>query len=83
MVVGGKLIRALLDSGATDIVRVLWLRQYPLAQRWTVCVANGKALAIADSYRMTCPVVRVAKIGEGEVEVGKELKEEDEGWSCG
>ena len=35
-----------------------------------------KALAIADSYRMTCPVVRVAKIGEGEAEVGKELKEE-------
>ena len=24
-----------------------------------------KALAIADSYRMTCPVVRVAKVGEG------------------
>ena len=38
-----------------------------------------KALAIADSYRMTCPVVRVAKMGEGEVEGGKELKEEDEG----
>ena len=38
-----------------------------------------KALAIADSYRMTCPVVRVAKIGEGEVEVGKDVKEEDEG----
>ena len=37
-----------------------------------------KALAIADSYRMTCPVVRVTKMGEGEVEVGKELKEEDE-----
>ena len=28
---------------------------------------------------MTCPVVRVTKMGEGEVEVGKELKEEDEG----
>ena len=38
-----------------------------------------KALAIADSYRMTCPVVMVAEMGEGEVEVGKELKEEDEG----
>ena len=38
-----------------------------------------KALAIADSYRMTCPVVSVAKMSEGEVEVGKELKEEDEG----
>ena len=36
-----------------------------------------KALAIADSYMMTCPVVRVTKMGEGEVEVGKELKEED------
>ena len=34
-------------------------------------------LAIADSYRMTCPVVRVAKMEEGEVEVGKELKEDD------
>ena len=37
-----------------------------------------KALAIADSYRMTCPVVRVTKMGEGEVEVGKDVKEEDE-----
>ena len=27
-----------------------------------------KALAIADSYRITCPVVRVAKVGYGEVE---------------
>ena len=43
-----------------------------------------KALAIADSYRMTCPVVRVAKMGEGEVEVEKELKEEGAGGgSCG
>ena len=131
MVVGGKMIRALLDSGASDsfvswdVVRVLGLRQYPLSQRLTVRVANGealavthfvqlsarlgpmpvrlslsvikattpivlgypflartqpttywkqrvlrierkwKALAIADSYRMTCPVVRVAKIDEG------------------
>ena len=40
-----------------------------------------KALAIADSYRMTCPVVKVAKMDEGEVEVGKELTEEEkEGW---
>ena len=37
-----------------------------------------KALAIADSYRMTCPVVRVTKMGDGEVEFVKEL-EEDEG----
>ena len=36
-----------------------------------------KVLAIADSYRMTCPVVRVTKMGEGEVEVVKELKEDD------
>ena len=43
-----------------------------------------KALAIADSYRMTRPVVMVAKMGEGEVEAEKELKEEGEGvGSCG
>ena len=36
-----------------------------------------KALAIADSYRMTCPVVSVMKKEDGEVEVGKEPKEED------
>ena len=27
---------------------------------------------------MTCPVVRVTKMGEGEVEVGNDMKEEDE-----
>ena len=146
MVVGCKMIRALLDSGASDsfvswdVVRVLGLRQYPLSQRLTVRVANGEALAvtycvqlsvrlgpmpvrlslrlikttirivlgypflarthltidwkqrvlsverkgkvfdiealaIADSYRMTCTVVRVAKIDEGEPEVVKELTE--------
>ena len=37
-----------------------------------------KALAIADSYRMTCPVVSVMKKEDGEVEVGKDVKEEDE-----
>ena len=37
-----------------------------------------KALAIADSYRMTCPVVRVTKMGDGEVEVGKYWKEKEE-----
>ena len=37
-----------------------------------------KALAITDSYILTCPVVRVTKMGEGEVEVGKDVKEEDE-----
>ena len=42
-------------------------------------VFDIKALAIADSYMMTCPVVRVTKMGDGEVGVGKELKEEDEG----
>ena len=38
-----------------------------------------KALAIADSYIMTCPVVRVANIDEGEPEVVKELTEEEKG----
>ena len=38
-----------------------------------------KALANADSYRMTCPVVRVTKMGDGEVEVGKYWKEKEEG----
>ena len=33
-----------------------------------------KALAIADSYRMTYTVVKVTNMGEGDVEVGKELK---------
>ena len=42
-----------------------------------------KALAIADSYRMTCLVVRVIKLSDGEVEVGKELKEEGEGGELG
>ena len=37
-----------------------------------------KALAIANSYRMTCPVVSVMKKEDGEVEVGKDVKEEDE-----
>ena len=52
MVVGGKMIRALLDSGASDsfvswdVVRVLGLRQYPLSQRLTVLVSNGEALAV-------------------------------------
>ena len=38
-----------------------------------------KALAIADSYRMTCPVVRVTKMEDGEVEVVKESKEDEGG----
>ena len=38
-----------------------------------------KALAIADSYRMTCPVVRVTKMDDGEVEVGKEVTDEERG----
>ena len=151
MVVGGKIIRALLDSGASDsfvswdVVRVLGLRQNPLSQRLTVRVANLEALAvtpfvqlsamlgpmpvrlslrvikttipivvgypflartqptidwkqrvliiernwkvfeikaseIADSYMMTCPVVRVTKMDEGGVEGGKGWTEEEEGW---
>ena len=49
-------------------------------------MANGEALAVTHFVqfqrgwdRMTCPVVRVAKRDEGEVEVGKELKEVGEG----
>ena len=42
-------------------------------------VIEIKALAISDSYMMTCPVVRVTKMGDGGVECGKEVKEEDEG----
>ena len=41
---------------------------------------RDQPLVIADSYRMTCPVVRVTKMGEGKVEVEKDVKEEDEGW---
>ena len=36
-----------------------------------------KALAIADSYRMTCPVVMVAKMDEGEKQVEWELTEDE------
>ena len=36
-----------------------------------------KALAIADSYRMTCPVVRVANVGEGEVEAERVVADEE------
>ena len=45
MVVGGKMIRALFDSGASDsfvswdVMRVLGLRQYQLSQRLTVGVS--------------------------------------------
>ena len=59
MVVGGKLIRALLDSGASDsfvsldVVRVLGLRQYPLSQRLTVRVANGEALAVTHFVQLS------------------------------
>ena len=38
-----------------------------------------KALSIADSYRMTCPVVRVARVGEGESEVEPVLTETEKG----
>ena len=59
MVVGGKLIRALFDSGASDsfvswdVVRVLGLRQYPLSQRLTVRVANGEALAVTHFVQLS------------------------------
>ena len=59
MVVGGKLIRALLDSGASDsfvswdVVRVLGLRQYPLSQRLTVRVANREALAVTHFVQLS------------------------------
>ena len=46
---------------------------------WKGKVFEIKALAIADSYRMTCPVVRETKMGDGEVEVWKDVKEKDEG----
>ena len=36
-----------------------------------------KTLAIADSYGMTCPVVMVAKMDEGEKQVERELTEDD------
>ena len=39
-----------------------------------------KALAIADSYRMTCPVVRVAKVEWGESEAEQPLLDTEECW---
>ena len=59
MVVGGKMIRALLDSGASDsfvswdVVRVLGLRQYQLSQRLTVRVANGETLAVTHFVQLS------------------------------
>ena len=53
------MIRALLDSGASDsfvswdVVRVLWLRKYPLSQRLTVRVANGEALAVTHFVQLS------------------------------
>ena len=47
-----------------------------IERKWKVF--EIKALAIADSYRMTCPVVSAMKKDGGEVEVGKESKEEDD-----
>ena len=40
-------------------------------------VFNIKALAIAESYRMTCPVVRVAKVEEWEVEAERAVVDEE------
>ena len=59
MVVGGKMIRALLDSGASDsfvsldVVRVLGLRQYPLSQSLTVRVANEEDLAVTHFVQLS------------------------------
>ena len=59
MVVGSKMIRALLDSGASDsfvswdVVRVLGLRQYPLSLRLTVRVANGETLAVTHFVQLS------------------------------
>ena len=59
MVVGGKMFRALLDSGASDsfvswdVVRVLGLRQYLLSQRLTVRVANGEALTVTHFVQLS------------------------------
>ena len=39
-----------------------------------------KTLAIADSYRMTCPVVRVAKVGEGEAEAEQVVADAEKWW---
>ena len=50
-------------------------------QKWNVF--EIKALAIADTYRMTCPVVRVAKVGEGEVEVEQAVVDEENGGTNG
>ena len=38
-----------------------------------------KALAIADSYRMRCPVVRVVKVGEGEADVEQHVLDVEKG----
>ena len=43
-----------------------------------------KAVAIAYSYQMTCLVVRVAKLGDGEVEAEQSVDDEDaKGWWWG
>ena len=53
------MIRALLDSGASDsfvsldVVLVLVLRQYPLSQRLTVRVANGEALEVTHFVQLS------------------------------
>ena len=71
------MIRALLDSGASDcfvswdVVRVLGLRQYSLSQRLTVRVANEEALIVTHIVQLSArlgpmPVrlsLRVIKIG--------------------
>ena len=42
-----------------------------------------KVLAIAESYRMKCPVLTVAKMDEVEVEVEKNRWKKRRGWSVG
>ena len=59
LMVGGLLIRALLDSGASDsfisheVVRTLGLIERPLMQPLTVRVANGEALAVTHFVKLS------------------------------
>jgi hypothetical protein len=59
LMVGSMLIRALLDSGASDsfvsfdVVKTLWLTQHPLLQPLTVRVANGEGLSVTHFVRLS------------------------------
>ena len=65
MVVGGKMIRACLDSVASDsfvswdVVRVLGLRQYTLSQRLPVRVANEEALTVTHFVQFSARLVHM------------------------